>query len=87
MGISTNEIEIGYEYQTPNNQDRVVLGYDKDGRVVYGSRGGNVKNPYTIREACTKERFADACSQKGRQITHDELDKIINDTNARSVLV
>ena len=46
MAIAVSEIKKGWIYRTRNNQERMVLGWDKDGRVVYASRGGNVKNPF-----------------------------------------
>lgn len=86
MGISISDIKIGYEYQTPNEQDRLVLGFDKNGRVVYASRGGKVKNEYNARYACKKERFAKACSQKGIKFRASALKKIIKDLRADILL-
>ena len=86
MGIAVSDIEIGYEYKTPNNQDRVVLGFDKSGRVVYARRGGNIENPYNDREACTKKRFAAACSKKGSEVAAPVLKKIIKALNADVLL-
>lgn len=86
MGICINDIKVGYEYQTSKNQDRLVLGFDKSGRVVYASRGGNVKNAYNARYACKKERFAKACSRKGSKIKAAEVKKIIKELNAEVLL-
>ncbi len=86
MGICINNIKIGYEYQTPNNQDRLVLGFDKSGRVVYASRGGNVRNEYNARYACKKERFAKACGQRGSKFKATALKTIIKALNADVLL-
>lgn len=59
-GAASIRIAIGYEYKAGNNQDRLVLGYSKDGRVVYASRGGNKKNLYKERHICSKENFLKA---------------------------
>ena len=46
-----------YEYKAKNNQDRLVLGYTKDRRVVYAERGGGVKYPYKVRRTCARALF------------------------------
>lgn len=46
-----------YEYKAKNDQDRLVLGYTKDRRVVYAERGGGVKNRYTVRHTCARDLF------------------------------
>lgn len=87
MSLASNDVEIGWLYKTPNNQERVVLGCNIDCKVVYASRGGNVKNAFDHREASTAERFAEACSEKIKKLSEEELQKIISDCNATNVIV
>lgn len=86
MSIKISDIAVGYEYQTPTKQDRAVLGYDKNGRVVYASRGGNALNQYKVWYACKSTRFANACAVMGKKLTSSALNKIVKDTNAASVI-
>lgn len=76
MGIKIEDIEVGYEYETPEKQDRVVLAFTGEDKVIYASRGGNVKNPYNQKIECQKERFAKACAKKKNKIRQDVLTKI-----------
>lgn len=86
MAIAISDIEAGWVYRTPTNQERLVLGWDKDNRVVYSSRGGNVKNPFQgIHTRCSAERFAEKCEAKLRQVT--DLPSFINANNAQTVVV
>ena len=86
MPIKETQIAIGYEYQAGNNQDRVVLGYTKDMRVVYATRGGNKKNPYDHRYTSKKETFAKACYARGAKLKPLALKQIIQNTHADSVI-
>lgn len=87
MPIEQSAVEAGWLYKTPNNQERVVLGCNSDCKVIYASRGGNVQNAFDHREASSLERFAEACSEKVRQLTADEMQKIVASCNASSVIV
>ncbi len=86
MQISVSDIQKGWIYRTPTNQERLVLGWDKDDKVVYSSRGGNVMNEFkNSRTTSSAETFAQACSEKVREVS--DIDKFIDDNNAREVVV
>jgi len=81
MSINKSEITIGGKYKTPENQERIVIGCNTDNKVVYASRGGNVKNRFDHREASSLNRFAEACSEKIGQLSENELAEIIKICN------
>jgi len=86
LAILVSEIERGWVYRTPSNQERLVLGWDKDGRVVYSPRGGNAMNPFhNDRTSCSAETFARACSEKVRQVP--DIAPFITANNAQDVVV
>ena len=39
MAMAESDILKGWIYRTSNLQERLVLGWDRDGRIVYSSRG------------------------------------------------
>lgn len=82
MPIKISEIKVGYEYKACENQDRVVLGFTEEGKVVYVSRGGGRQNPYKDRVICKKERFAKACYEIVGKIKKKTLDYIIQSTSS-----
>lgn len=88
MSIKVADVKVGREYKTGNNQDRVVLGRAKNGRskIVYASRGGNVKNDYCQRYVCENERFAKACDKIEKKLPAKKLKEIIKKTNASSLI-
>ena len=87
MAISVNEVEKGYLYKAKDDQDRVVLGCDAKGNVVYAYRGGRVLNPYKDRQSSKITTFAAACTEKSRKIDDDLFNEIIESVNASAVLV
>lgn len=87
MAIPEKDILVGWEYQAGDEQDRVVLGCDDKGKVVYASRGGRVKNQYTHRQAASLGTFADACTARVRQLPKDEFDTIFEACHAKHVVV
>lgn len=46
MAMAESDIEKGWIYRTSNQQERLVLGWDRDGRVVYTSKGKNDAAPF-----------------------------------------
>jgi hypothetical protein len=66
MPISVSEVVVGGIYATESNQERRVIKIE-NGRVIYESRGGNVKNAWspghTIDSPPTVENFTAACSR------------------------
>ena len=61
MALAIADIEKGGIYRTHKNQERLVLGWDRDGRVVYTSRGKDKAYPFrNCHVRLTPERFAEA---------------------------
>jgi len=59
MAMSETDIQKGWIYRTSNNQERLVLGWDRDGRVVYTSKGKNAAAPFhNCHVRITGKRFA-----------------------------
>lgn len=86
MPIDVTEIQKGWIYRTQKNQERLVLGWDKDDRVVYSSRGGNVMNPFhNCHVKCSAQRFADAVEEKVREVP--DVQPFIDGNNAQTVIV
>ncbi len=86
MTIDVADIEKGFLYKTENNQERVVLGHDDKGEVVYAARGRNVLNKFDTRFSCQPERFTEACEERLQKINSEMFEKIIDDCNARNIL-
>ena len=87
MTIQISDVEAGYLYKTDNNQERVVLGCNVNGKVVYASRGGNVLNNFDHHVPCSVERFAASCSEKLYKVDETRFNEIIESSNAKGVLV
>lgn len=86
MPIDIADIKKGSVYRTKNNQERLVLGWDKDGRVVYSSRGGNVMNPFhNCHVRCSEQHFANAVEEKVREVPNVQPFIVAN--NAQTVIV
>ena len=86
MPIAIHDIEPGWVYRTTRGQERLVLGRDIHGRVVYSSRGGNVMNPFrNQRTTCSAESFAEKCEAKVRQVS--DLQTYIVANSAGAIIV
>ena len=85
MTINVNDVERGWVFKTPNNQERVVLGFNEENKVVYASRGGNVKNLFDHREASSINHFASSCSDRLEQYSEDRIEEIIIQCNAQNL--
>lgn len=75
MPISEKDIVVGGLYKTPANQERLVLEIE-DEEVKYASRGGNVKNKFDHLQDAKLTTFADACSERIKDLPSDEFDEI-----------
>jgi hypothetical protein len=65
VAIAISDIEKGWIYRTRKNQERLVLGWDRDGRVVYTSRGRDKANPFrNCHVRCSGNLFAGAVEAK-----------------------
>lgn len=64
MSIDISDVVIGGVYSTANNQERRVTNIE-NGKVFYESRGGNVKNNWSLGHILASppsiENFAEAC--------------------------
>ena len=86
MAMSESDILKGWIYRTSNLQERLVLGWDRDGRIVYSSRG---KNPEKEFQNChvriTGAKFAQRAIGKVRQV--EDLKAYIVANKATTVVV
>lgn len=86
MAIAVSDIARGWIYRTKKNQERLVLGWDRDGRVVYTSRGSDKLKPFrNCHVRCSDNRFADAVEAKVREM--DDLRSFIIANKASTVVV
>ena len=46
MAMSESDIQKGWIYRTSHQQERLVLGWDRDGRIVYVSKGHDAAAPF-----------------------------------------
>jgi hypothetical protein len=83
--IAISEIEPGWLYRTARGQERLILGRDIHGRVIYASRGGNVLSPFRNQRAtCSAASFAKKCESKVRQVSN--LESYIRANSAGAVI-
>ena len=86
MARSESDILKGWIYRTSNLQERLVLGWDRDGRVVYCSKGKDAERPF---ENChvriTGLKFAQRAIGKVRQI--EDLKPYLIANKATTVVV
>jgi len=69
MAMAESDIQKGWIYRTSNNQERLVLGWDRDGRVVYTSKGRDDAAPFlNCHVRITTQKFAQRAIGKLRQV-------------------
>lgn len=86
MAMSETDIQKGWIYRTSNNQERLVLGWDRDGRVVYTSKGRNEAAPFlNCHVRITAKRFAQRAIGKLGQV--EDLQTYIVANKATTVVV
>lgn len=86
MAMSETDIQKGWIYRTSNNQERLVLGWDRDGRVVYTSKGRNDAAPFqNCHVRITAKRFAQRAIGKLEQV--EDLQPFIIANKATTVVV
>ncbi|WP_345294213.1 hypothetical protein [Luteimonas vadosa] len=67
--MSESDIQTGWIYRTSNHQERLVLGRDRDGRIVYVSKGRNDAAPFrNCHVRITPRRFAQRAIGRLRQV-------------------
>lgn len=86
MAMSETDIQTGWIYRTSNNQERLVLGWDRDGRVVYTSKGRNEAAPFlNCHVRVTAKRFAQRAIGKLEKV--EDLQPYIVANKATTVVV
>lgn len=86
MAMSESDIQAGWIYQTSHQQQRLVLGWDRDGRVVYCSKGKDAEAPFqNCHVRITTRKFAQRAIGKLRQI--DDVQPYIVANKATTVVV
>ncbi|RNF82059.1 hypothetical protein [Montanilutibacter psychrotolerans] len=84
--MAESDIEKGWIYRTSNDQERLVLGWDRDGRVVYTSKGGNASAPFqNCHVRITTKKFAQRAIGKLRFV--EDLQTYIVANKATTVVV
>ncbi|MGY1426391.1 hypothetical protein [Lysobacter sp. A289] len=86
MAMSESDIQAGWIYQTSHQQQRLVLGWDRDGRVVYCSKGKDADAPFqNCHVRITTRKFAQRAIGKLRQV--DDVQPYIVANKATTVVV
>ncbi len=86
MAMSESDIQAGWIYRTSRHQERLVLGHDRDGRIVYVSRGRNSAAPFhNCHVRITAKRFAQRAIGKLRFV--DDLRPYLLANKATTVVV
>jgi hypothetical protein len=86
MAMPEADIQTGWIYRTNHQHEWLVLGRDRDGRVVYVSKGHNVQGPFLNCHArTTLKRFAARAVDKLRFI--DDVQPYIVANKATTVVV
>lgn len=67
MAMAESDIQTGWIYRTSNLQERLVLGRDRDHRIVYVSKGRNPAAPFqNCHVRITAHKFAQRAIGKVR---------------------
>ena len=67
MAMSEDDIQTGWIYRTSNQQERLVLGRDRDQRIVFVSKGRNPAAPFhNCHVRITARKFAERAIGKLR---------------------
>ncbi len=86
MAMAESDIHKGWIYETSNQQQRLVLGWDRDGRVVYTSKGKNPDGPFlNCHVRITTRKFAQRAIGKLREV--EDLHEYIVANKATTVVV
>lgn len=86
MAMAVTDIQKGWIYRTSHHQERLVLGWDRDGRVVYCSRGRTDAEPFhNCHVRITTQKFAQRAIGKLREV--DDVQPYIVANKATTVVV
>ena len=86
MAMAESDIEKGWIYRTSHNHEWLVLGWDRDGRVVYASRGHEPDRQFrNCHVRTTARKFAQRAIGKLRQV--EDLRAYVVANKATTVVV
>jgi hypothetical protein len=86
MAMAESDIDKGWIYRTSHNHEWLVLGWDRDGRVVYASKGHDETKQFQNCHVCvTPKKFAQRAIGKVRQV--ENLRAFVVATKATTVVV
>ena len=86
MAMAESDIEKGWIYRTSHNHQWLVLGWDRDGRVVYASKGHEKDREFrNCHVRTTTKKFAQRAIGKERQV--EDLRSFIVANKATTVVV
>jgi hypothetical protein len=86
MPMPESEIQTGWVYRTSHQQERLVLGRDRDGLVVYVSKGRSDAPPFhNCHVRVTVAKFAQRAMSKLRFV--DDVRPLIAANKASTVVV
>lgn len=86
MAMAESDIQRGCIYRTSHQQERLVLGWDRDGRVVYCSKGKDKDKPFlNCHVRITGQKFAQRAIGKVGQV--DDLAPYLVANKATTVVV
>ncbi|MBP6596941.1 MAG: hypothetical protein KA187_06180 [Arenimonas sp.] len=84
--MAESDILKGWIYRTSNLQERLVLGWDREGRVVYSSRGNNPEKDFqNCHVRITTAKFAQRAIGKLRLV--EDLTPYLVANKATTVVV
>ena len=86
MAMAESDIEKGWIYRTSHNHQWLVLGWDRDGRVVYVSKGHDADKPFrNCHVRTTTKKFAQRAIGRLEQV--EDLRPLIVANKATTVVV
>ncbi len=87
MPINKSDIETGGLYRTTAGQERVVLGCDGNGNLVYATRGSaGTGAKFNDRKVVNPDKFAKDCDSKISTVTQERVNEVISDVGAGGIV-
>ncbi len=87
MPINRSDIEIGGLYKTAADQERVVLGCDGNGNVVYATRGSaGTGAEFNNKVVVNSDIFAEECDSQISTVTQERINEVISDVGAGGIV-
>ena len=87
MPINRSDIEIGGLYKTAAGQERIVLGCDGNGNVVYATRGSaGTGAEFNNRVEVNPDKFAEDCDSQISTVTQERIDEAISNVGAGDIV-